>query len=86
MKKAKAEMTITESTFRGEIEMSVEHFVERGLDGADYGQGQLEDLKYSNEKVTKAFARLIEVLANKHRTLNESEVFYIVKGYERDDE
>jgi hypothetical protein len=43
-------------------ETTLERLVDRACDGSDYGMGELEELRRTNQKQTKLIARIIEKL------------------------
>lgn len=62
-------------------EYSIAEFAETMLDGASYEGGALEAAQEQAEKVTKAFGRLLTVLADK-KQLTREELYKVITGYE----
>jgi hypothetical protein len=59
--------------------LEIEEFVETCLDGSDYYNGALEDVRDQAQNVTKAFARLIGVLY-KTKKITRKEAVFIARG------
>ena len=65
--------------------MEVSTFIREGVDGSDYGRGELETLHASTNNILASFTKLVEVL-NAKDIISENEIFYIIKGYRLEDD
>ena len=68
-----------------ENKLEAKKFVERALDGSDYGRGALEATEAQANNVTAAFGRLIQVLSDKD-VLTDSQVHFVALGYHKGDD
>jgi hypothetical protein len=60
-------------------EYTLENFVERNLDGNDYGMGQIEATQAATEKTVRAFTNLLRALAEKN-LLSIEDIENIIKS------
>lgn len=63
-----------------DIEYTLEEFVQKELDGNDYGIGSIEALEQTGENVVNAFTRLLKIMSEQD-VLTQSDIEMIVRGY-----
>ena len=68
---------------RTEID-DIEEYTRSKLNGADYGQGALEDAARTADNVAEALGRLLEVLAS-NKVLNAQDIVKVIEGYASSD-
>ena len=76
-------MNIEINTTRGPMTVSIKRFIERELDGADYGLGRIEELAATQRKQNEFLGNLTEVLIQKNIITEDNlkDWFYEFTGF-----